>query len=238
MIIILRWQKWRICINHMRLIKTILRKIKRFLVAILGSKIDELYWCFRHISDKEWTKGYISDETIQHPHRKFLIEKISKYYPFDTVLEIGCASGPNLYILAKKFPEGKIYGIDISKRAIEEGKKYFGKGKIKNVFLHAGGIKILKDFQDKSADIVFTDAVLIYFDKHKIEIAIKEILRVARKAVIFFELHHDLKDSIYKDNWIHNYKLLLSRFVPEKNIKAMKIPSNLWGEIGKNMAIS
>lgn len=213
----------------MSLLKTISRKIKRLLIAVLGSKTDEFYWRFRHVFDKEWAKSYISKDAIDHPHRKFLLEKIGNYSPFESVLEIGCSSGPNLYLLAKKYPKIKIYGIDISAKAIEEGKKYFEKENIKNVYLNAGGIEALKIFTDKSIDVVFTDAALIYFDKDKIENAIKEILRVAKKSIVFLEMHYDGLVSVYKDNWIHNYNLLLKNFIKKENIKITKIPPDLWG---------
>src|SRR4030042_430657 len=103
--------------------KKFLRLIKRSANKIFGTKVDELFWKFRNIFDRKWPENYISRESINHPHRKFLIDKISVYYPFENILEIGCASGPNLYLLAKKFPEIKLYGIDISKKAIEVGKK-------------------------------------------------------------------------------------------------------------------
>lgn len=219
----------------MRLKKIILRKAKRFLVAVLGSKTDEAYWRFRHIVDKEWVKGYMPYEAV-HPYRKLLMEKIAGYFPFESILEFGCSAGPNLYGLAKKFNEVKIYGIDISKKAIEEGRKYFEKENIKNVHLKTGGIEAIKTINDKSIDIFFTNKVLIYFDNHKIEEAIREILRVTKKAIIILELHHYLEDSIYKDNWIHNYKLLFKKFIPEEKIKISKIPENIqkgnWAEYG------
>jgi tRNA G46 methylase TrmB len=118
--------------------KKLLRKVKRLAVKIFGLKVYELFWKFRHFFDKSWAERYISKESINHPHRKILIDIISKYYPFDSALEIGCASGPNLYLLAKKFPEVKLYGIDISKKAIEIGKKKFNKEKISNVILETG----------------------------------------------------------------------------------------------------
>src|SRR4030042_2921121 len=142
--------------------KKFLRLIKRSANKIFGTKVDELFWKFRHIFDRKWPESYISQESINHPHRKFLIDKISVYYPFENILEIGCASGPNLYLLAKKFPEIKLYGIDISKKAIEVGKEYFKKENINNIFLSEGKAGELKKFGDKSIDVIFTDATLIY----------------------------------------------------------------------------
>jgi ubiquinone/menaquinone biosynthesis C-methylase UbiE len=209
--------------------KKLLRKVKRLAVKIFGSKVDELYWGFRHFFDKSWPERYISKESINHPHRKILIDTISKYYPFDSALEIGCASGPNLYLLAKKFPEVKLYGIDISKKAIEIGKKKFNEEKISNVILETGNPSDLKKFSDKSIDIVFSDACLICIGPKKINSVVEEMVRIAKKAIILCEQHSDYSNSFYNDNWIHNYKLLFGKFVSLEKIKFTKIPKEIWG---------
>jgi S-adenosylmethionine-diacylgycerolhomoserine-N-methlytransferase len=209
--------------------KKLLRKVKRLAVKIFSSKVDELFWKFRHFFDKSWVESYISKESINHPHRKILIDTISKYYPFDSALEIGCASGPNLYLLSKKFPEIKLYGIDISKKAIEIGKKKFNEEKISNVILETGNPSNLKKFFNKSIDIVFSDACLIYLSPKKINSVVGEMVRIAKKAIILCEQHSDHSNSFYNDNWIHNYKLLFGKFVSSEKIKFTKIPKEIWG---------
>ena len=212
----------------MKTIKLVLRKIKRLANKIFGTKIDEFYWKFRHIFDKKWAESYISDKSINHPHRKFLTEKISNYAPFENVLEIGCASGPNLYLLAKKFPETKFYGIDISEKAIRTGQKYFEKENVKNVFLETGKIDDIKNLQDKSIDLIFTDAALIYIGPDKINFVIEEMLRITKKAIILCEQHKNYEPSFYKDHWIHNYYLLFGKFLPKEKIKFTKISPEIW----------
>jgi len=212
----------------MRVIKIILRKIKRLAYKIFGTVVDEFYWEFRHIFDKKWAESYISKEFLEHPHRKFLTEKISNYYPFNSVLEIGCASGPNLYLLAKKFPTVKFYGIDISKNAVKIGQEFFRKENINNVFLNFGKADKLKKFQDKSIDIIFTDATLIYLAPDKINKVIKEILRISKKVIILNEWNSDSPRSFYNGHWVHNYKSLFTKFISEEKIKLTKLPQGLW----------
>lgn len=221
----------------MKVIKIILRKIKRLADRILGSKADELYWRFRHVFDKKWAESYISRESINDPNRKFIINEILRHLPFENALEIGCASGPNLYNLAQKYPKVKFYGIDISRKAIETGKDIFKKEKIDNVFLSISGAERLKDFKDKSIDLVFTDAVLIYIGPDKIESAIKEMIRVAKKKILLFEWHDDkITTSLYKSHWIHNYRFIINKFIPDEKIKitrmlpliAEQLPSEKW----------
>jgi ubiquinone/menaquinone biosynthesis C-methylase UbiE len=219
------------------MIKLILRKIKRLAVKFFGSKVDELFWKFRHFFDKSWAESYISKESINHPHRKILIDTISKYYPFDSALEIGCASGPNLYLLAKKFPEVKLYRIDISKKAIEIGKKKFNEEKISNVILETGNPTNLKRFPNKSIDIIFSDACLIYINPKKINSVVEEMVRIAKKAIILCEQHSNSSDVYYKDHWLYNYKSLFNSFIPEKKSNLQKFQKKFGAEIGENSDI-
>lgn len=218
--------------------KSILRKLKRIANWLFGAKTDELYWKFRHIFDSSWAKSYISDASINHPHRKVLIDAISNCLPFESILEIGCASGPNLYLVAKKFPKIKIYGIDVSGKAIETGRTFLKSSGIKNAFLEQGGIEKLKEFENKSIDVIFSDATLIYLGPAEINLAIKEMGRVGKKAIILCEQNSDARKSFYNDRWIHNYKTLCQKLISFKSIKITKLPKNIWsGDWAKMGAI-
>lgn len=204
------------------------RIIKRFLDKILGTKSDEWFWRFRHFFDKDWAKSYINDLAINHPHRKLLVEEISKFCPFENILELGCASGANLFLLAKKYPDTKLYGIDVSIKAIEEGQKFFVENKIENVELQTRSILNLENFKDKFFDIVFSDATLLYIGKEKINNVFKEIIRVSKKGIVLCEQNTD-KDSFYNDKWVHNYEEIISKIIPQAKISFIKISDNIWG---------
>lgn len=212
-----------------------LGKFREILNKIFGTKADELSWKFRHFFDKEWAKSYISKSAIDHPHREFLIAQISQFYPFKKVLEIGSASGANLFLLAKKYPKDNFYGIDISQTAIKTGEEFFKKNNTDNVFLETNSILDLKNFADKSMDVVFTDATIIYVGKNQIEAVLKEMCRIAKKAIILCEQHTEGK-SFYNNKWVYNYKEVLKKIIPEAKINFIKIPKNIWagdwGEYG------
>lgn len=150
---------------------------------ILGTKLQEWIWS----ANRGVNEGL---ESISHPHRKLLLDKISSYSPFENILEIGCNAGPNLCLLSKKVPNARIYGIDINSKAIEEGKKHLKEEGMNNVFLSVRRADRLESFGDKSIDVVFTDAVLMYIGPDKIYNVIGEMIRVARKAIIFNEWHN------------------------------------------------
>ena len=215
-----------------KFIKKLVRNIKRLLDKIIGTTVNELYWRSR---SNAWAEGYLSPQSFAHPHRQFLIERISRYSPFESILEVGCASGPNLYLLAKQFPDIKLYGVDINKRAIKLGRKWFTAKGI-NCTLSVHKAEDLRSFHDKSIDILFTQAVLVYIGPDKIEYALKEFIRVTKKMLILNEWHSESPVSIYNDHWMHNYKNLLKKFVSEDKIKLTKIPKNIgigdWAKYG------
>jgi ubiquinone/menaquinone biosynthesis C-methylase UbiE len=205
-----------------------LRIIKRFFDKVLGTKSDELSWRLRHFFDKEWAKNYISEKAINHPHRKLIVKEISNFYPFEKVLELGSASGANLFLLSKKFPSAKFYGVDISYVAIKEGQKFFEKNKIKNVFLQNISIDDLGNFREKSIDIIFSDAAIIYIGKDRIEHVFEEMFRIARKAIVLCEQYTE-GESFYNDRWIHNYKKIIKKINPNARVDLAKLPVGIFG---------
>ena len=54
------------------------------------------------------------------------------------ILEIGCADGSNLLPIAASFPRSECFGIDISERQVDVGRRLIGRLDLKNVELIAG----------------------------------------------------------------------------------------------------
>jgi S-adenosylmethionine-diacylgycerolhomoserine-N-methlytransferase len=61
----------------------------------------------------------------------------------ENVLEVGCGTGRNLAILAKKYPKANFFGLDASSVMIEESQKKIDKHSLKNVQLQ---IALADDF--------------------------------------------------------------------------------------------
>lgn len=203
-------------------------KIRDFQAHFFGTKIQEKKWQNRRV---DMIQKWFSN--INDPHRQFLIEKISKFYPFAKVLEIGCGYGPNFYLLAKCFTEVEFTGIDINPSLIHEGNKWLNKENIPNIKLLVGKADQLQQFSDKSFDVIFTDAVLIYIGPDKIKKLISQMIRVARRALVFVEWHQEKEDhegfGIYHfGHWNRNYVNLLKQFVPENKIFLTKLPKEKW----------
>ena len=228
------FRRWPRFYNFLEKSYSVVRRVQRYL---LGTKVDEKYWAMRHLrkgddwgnQDGDWVRGYWNSRN--HTHRSFLMERVFKFSP-SSILEIGCNCGPNLYMLAKKFPDAEIRGIDVNPMAVQKGNEWFTEEGISNVKLSLGKADDLRQFKDKSFDVVFTDAVLIYIGPDKIKKVIEEMLRVTRKALIFLEWHcFDSKCNplgVYVGHWMRDYIALLREFIPESKIKVTKLPKALW----------
>lgn len=202
-----------------RLFRNIYWKLQSLRAKILGTKLLEKVWQEKDFDlEKELNN-------LNYPHRQLLVEKISSFEP-ESILEIGCGYGPNLFLLAKKLPNAKIKGIDIRKNAVEEGKKFLNQNRIFNVELLVKKADELISFEDKSFDVVFTDATLMCIGPDKTKKVIKEIIRVAKKAIILIEWQIENKEEEYDAHigvWKRDYLNLLKEFVPEKEIILSKI---------------
>ena len=206
---------------------------------LLGTRVRKSEWSTKHISEgNEWIMRYW--DMRSHAHRSFLIEKLSKLSPFSSMLEVGCNCGPNLYLLAKKYPKVALRGIDINPLAVKNGNEWLQQEGLSNVKLYVGEARNLNRFKDKSFDIVFTDAILIYVGRDEIKETIKELIRVARHYIVLVEWHYfDDKNrdpyglGVHQFSlWKRNYKALFGQFVPEENIRITKIPQSLWPDEG------
>ena len=141
----------------------------------LTTKQHKKYWADRKI---DWNAHYLS--TWQHPHRSVIIE-VLKTFPWRSLWEIGCASGPNLVRITKDIPGRELGGNDINKDAIELARKTF-KGAMfevsscENVLL-----------SDKACDVTLSDMTLIYIGPRKIEKVLREIKRFTRNRIVLVE---------------------------------------------------
>ena len=106
-----------------------------------------------------------------------------------TVLDLGCGSGMDVYILSQLVgAEGKVIGIDMTKEQLEKAEKWkewhsqkFG---FSNVELVNGYIEDLGFLENNSIDIIISNCVInLCPDK---ELVLREIFRVLKKGGEFY----------------------------------------------------
>lgn len=184
------------------------------------TKEHEEYWKNRKI---DWKKSYL--DTWNHPHRN-IISEILGLFPWLSLLELGCGSGPNLVNIIKKYPGKQIGGTDINEDAIELARKIFKGG----IFKVGSAEDVM--LSDDSVDIILTDMMLIYVGWWKIDKYIEEIKRLARNKIILCEFHHTsfwqrLRLKLTSGYNAYNYIKLLQKH-GFYDIYISKIPENAW----------
>lgn len=189
------------------------------------------YWKNRKI---DWMKEYISgiDEASgqpiwNHPHRQLIIDELKKEN-FGSVLELGCGPGPNLVRILKDFPNVQVGGIDVSEDAIKLARSIFP---INAVF----DVASIDDFyfSQDSADIVLTDAALIYMSPLRVGKVLHDIHSVCRKKAVFVEFNstsplEQLGIWWSSGYYAHNFRALLEQH-DFYDIQIKKIPPETWG---------
>jgi len=198
---------------------------------VLGTKLHELLWQVRWFHQS----GTCGD---CDSHRGFLAERVGKLAPFESLLEVGCGGGANLVVLARAYPGARFYGVDISARAIRAAETVLSREAIANAAVFVGRAEDLRSFEDKSVDVVLTDAALMYVGPDKITRTISELARVARKGLIFNEWHlfeeggSGLRRYWYYAHWVHDYTRLLGTMLGVKAIHVERLPPGLWSSGG------
>ncbi len=215
------------------------RLIKERILKVNIDEKEEERWENRHVKEgDDWAADNYWD-VRNHPATHFLLKKIEFFSPFSSILEIGCNCGPNLCLIGKKFPDIEARGIDINSRAVQRGNELLIQEGVLNVKLLVGRAYDLKQFSDKSFDIVFSKAVLCHIGPSKIKKVLEEMVRVAKRAIIlaeYNELSDDQDDSAnlgirlgYDWRWKRNYVKLIKQIVPTAEIHLIKIPEEIWG---------
>ena len=182
----------------------------------LLSKHSRIFWKYRHLVDRKWADVYSGQVSLAHPHRAW-VTKAVEAYNVQSLLEIGCASGPNLFLLAIGNPDAKFYGWDISRNAIEVGRRIHGE--FGNIIFYTPD----QEWDGRSYDVILTDAALIYFNPEEVRRVIEKMKRVVTKAIIMVEWHSNRGSFVDYAHWVHNYRALF-----DGNTKFSKFPAAVW----------
>jgi ubiquinone/menaquinone biosynthesis C-methylase UbiE len=180
------------------------------------------YWSARQI---DWKARYL--DTWEHRHRQMIVDALHGFeydgLNFDSVLEVGCASGPNLFRIHREFREVRLSGTDVNAEAIEVARRYLpGDLRI--------GTLAQADFPDQSVDVVLSDMVLIYVAQS--EETLSRIRRLARKRVVLCEFHSTRSWERAALKWATGYRAYdyraRLRAQGFRDIEISKIPRDLW----------
>lgn len=135
------------------------------------------------------------------------------------ILEVGSNVG-NQLVLLKSLGFNNLYGIEISKYAIQ-------KSKDRDLNIIQGSALDLP-FRDNYFDLVFTSGVLIHISPNDINTVLSEIFRCSNKYIFGFEyfskdyteiLYHGNKNLLWKGDFENMYKKLFNlKTITEKKV--------------------
>jgi len=146
-------------------------------------------WFFRN-KDKYQKNNLRRNKILFNQIEKLEFNRTNKKINF---LEVGCSNGIFLQSLKKKLGNINIFGIDPSKKAIEELKK-------KNIKCYVGTADKLK-FKKNSFDIIYYGFCLYLCDLkdyNNIYLSAKRALKKGGYIIIFDFFSKKLKRNIYK----------------------------------------
>lgn len=126
------------------------------------------------------------------PRRQMLLDSLKEFEPFYSVLDIGCGYGEDLDLIKEKYPNVEVCGIE----------KTANKAETKKFILNLDAIAIQDNriWKNNSADIVISDAAIMYIDWPAG--ALKEMYRIAKKGIIMLE-----QKSYYLDQALKDYRI-------------------------------
>lgn len=195
------------------------------------------YWTNRKI---DWDAHYTA--TWNHPHRQVIVDKL-KQWKWISILEVGCASAPNLIKIWGAFPRADVAGIDINPDAVKTAQdifdgltrdwfKEFKQYRNRPWFKVNSGDNII--ISDDATDIIMSDRTLIYVGRRDVKRYLSEMYRVTRNRIVLVEFHNKswwkrLVCKLKTGYNAYNYKQLLEE-VGFHNVEVEKLPAGLWGE--------
>jgi len=142
--------------------------------------------------------------------RRVVVDEIARLLEkdgFESVLEIGCGAGLNLFLLAKQFPEVTFAGIEPTENGVVRARELTSG--LKNVQIKKGSIL---DKAEGKYDLVFTSAVLEQLHLY-LDMAFRNIFDIPAKRYLFYE---SWIEGIEDDRFLF-YQLQADYFRESKN---------------------
>ncbi len=127
---------------------------------------------------RKWLKLGYDQSTLQH---RIVLRDIIFKHDFKTLLDVGAASGPDMALLRLADPSKILKGFDQAPENVQQAVE-------RGLDVHQADLYYeLPKMPDKSFDIVLSNGVMMYVERK----CIKELVRIARNAVILSERDYD-----------------------------------------------
>jgi len=153
------------------------------------------------IDPKRRYRSFIRDE-IEHDFNSF-IALYARHY--ERIFEFGCNTGFNLNLIKKINPNASLFGVDLSKPAIDQGKEKY------KLNLEIGDENYLSHITHNSFDLVFTCSVLNHIPD--IDKIILQLQRIGRTC-LFIECPIVLGVNYYGHDYYSYGMKIIKRYPP------------------------
>lgn len=117
-------------------------------------------------------------------------ERVAVNRNIKSILEVGCNLGSKLGAWLTVLPNAEISGVEPNAEAVAKASKVPG---VKSV-VQGDAYKL--PFGDESFDLVFTSGVLMHVPTERINDAVKEIFRVAKRYIVAIEQRSEVEQEI------------------------------------------
>jgi SAM-dependent methyltransferase len=200
------------------------------LKKLFSPRALKLFWCLYWYGEelKEARElGFKSKIPIRGSERATLIETLLSGED-KTFLEVGFGYGQNLHVLREFISSENIFPLELNKERVLATKE-----SLPDLPYSLGDILSLP-YQDKSIDVVFTSAVLLYLNSSDVQKALLEMMRVARKRVVILEQEcsgddQELSGGVVGGTyWVRDYQKLLRDLSPTSTISPVNIKNPRW----------
>lgn len=218
--------------------------LRAYLPSSLWKGLWNVYWSGFWKSRRSESSDVLDPQGVQSlrfSERAVLIEAIVSSYPFRSVLEVGCAYGQNMHIYASLFPAVQITGVDRSEATISGAIAAANEKNLSHVHFAVHDAADLSAFPDRSFDIVYTCACLLYVDANGILQVMRELVRVTSRKLLLVELHSKNpsfsgqgsgvfvpRPGTLSGYWLRDYESLLLQLLPSEKFTVQSIPNALW----------
>jgi pseudaminic acid biosynthesis-associated methylase len=142
-------------------------------------------------------------------------------FPVQSVLEVGCNVGGNLRWIAARLPPGRVYGVDINAKAIQELRHTLPD--VNALWCPARELPL----RDRWFDLAFTMGVLIHQPETTLPLVMAEIARCSRRYLLCGEYfaeqtvevpYRNQQGALFKRDYGRLYQELFPELVLRKKL--------------------
>ena len=164
-------------------------------------------WGKQHLSMPDWTEHYWRSR--EKPARQEVLTQLKGLWPFESLVELGCNSGPMLSLIHDAFPETRLAGLETNALAVEACAR-----NVPGITVHLGDLmRWLPERSAEAYDVILTYYTLAYISPEDLPAVLWQCWRVCGKGLLLAEplaRPDEPAGLVYHyPEWRHDYQRVL-----------------------------